>query len=101
MPFPVVIPMIATMLVTLVGTIVGRVMVSLGMAVVYYRGITVALDWAQDLFFSNLATMPALALQVAGVLQIGTCVKVIFTTFGIRASLLGLTSDGFKRWVMQ
>ena len=101
MAFPVFIPLIATLLVNLVGSLVGRVMVSLGMAVVYYKGITVALDWAHDLFFANVATLPALALQMIGVLQIGTCVKILFTTMGIRASLLGLSSDGFKRWVMQ
>ncbi len=101
MAFPVVLPMLATVVVGLVGSVVGRVLVSLGLTIVYYRGISVALGWAEDLFFSNLSGMPALALQIAGVLQIGTCVKILFTTMGIRASLLGLTSDGFKRWVLK
>jgi hypothetical protein len=101
MAFPVVLPMLATVLVALTGSIVGRALVALGLTVVYYRGITVALDWAYAQFIANFNALPAVVLQLAGVLQVGTCVAILFTAMGIRATLLGLSSDGFKRWVLQ
>jgi len=92
---------IGAILVWITSSIVGRVIVSLGLTVVYYRGINVALEWAQSQFYSHFNALPPVVLALAGVLQIGTCVNILFTTFGIRVSLLGLNSDGFKRWVLQ
>jgi len=39
--------------------------------------------------------------QIMGVLQISTCVNLIFTALLIRVTLLGLNSEGFKRLVLQ
>lgn len=101
MALPVVAGWLATMLIGITGSIIGRALVALGLTVVYYRGIDVALTWARDLVFSNLGGLPALAIQLIGVLQIGTCINIVFTFYGIRASLLGLNSEGFKRWVLK
>lgn len=92
---------IASAVIGVVGSVIGRALVALGLTVVYYRGIDVALTWARDLVFSNLGGLPGLALQLIGVLQIGTCINIVFTFYGIRASLLGLNSEGFKRWVLK
>ena len=92
---------LATALLGLVGSVIGRVLVSLGLAVVYYRGLDVALQWFETQVFTQINAMPAQVLALIGVLQIGTCIKIIFTAMGIRVTLLGLNSEGFKRLVLQ
>jgi hypothetical protein len=98
---PIFLGMLGQLLVGLVGSIVGRVIVSLGMAVVYYRGLDVALDWLYDRFYTEVYQLPLIIQQIAGVLQISTCVNIMFATIGVRFSILGLNSDGFKKWVLR
>lgn len=95
------VPTVAGLLVSLVGSIVGRVLFALGMTVVYYRGIGVAVEWFRDQVFAGLSGLPATALQIAGVLQIGTCINIVFATFFARLTVLGLQSDYIKRLVIQ
>lgn len=88
------------LLMALVGSIVGKVLISLGLSVVYYRGVSVALDWVQVRVFNEIGALPAVAQQVIGILQIGTAIKVMFMFWMIRVTLLGLNSDGFKKLVL-
>jgi hypothetical protein len=89
------------LLVSITTSIVAKVIVSLGLAVVYYQGLDLALDWAHTRFITAFTGLPAPVLQLAGVLQVGTCVNIMFAAMGVRVSLLGLNSDGFKRWVLE
>jgi hypothetical protein len=92
---------LGTLLVGLVGSIIGRILLVLGLTVVYYRGIDVALTWLKSQMYDQFNAMPAVAIQLIGVLQISTCVNILFTAMGIKVTLLGLNSEGFKRLVMQ
>ena len=90
---------LAGVLVWVASSIVARVIVGLGLAVVYYHGLDVAIQWAHDEFFANMALLPALALQIVGVLKIGVCIKLLFVALGIKVTLLGLNASGFHRWI--
>jgi len=92
---------IGHVLVGLVGSIIGRIFVSLGLAIVYYRGVDVALGWLKDKFYVQIAAMPLIVQQIIGTLQLSTCVNIIFTALMIRVTLLGLNGEGFKRLVYQ
>ena len=90
---------LAGVLVWVASSILARVVVGLGLAVAYYYGLDVALQWAHDQFFVNMALLPPLVLQLAGVLKVGVCIKLLFTTLGIYVSLRGLNAAGFHRWI--
>jgi xanthosine utilization system XapX-like protein len=92
---------LATALVGLVGSMIGRILVVLGLSVVYYRGLDVALTWFKDTIYAQFDAMPPSVIALIGVLQISTCVNIMFTAMGIKVTLLGLNSEGFKRLVLQ
>ena len=90
---------LAGVLVWVAGSIVARVIVGLGLAVVYYYGLDTAISWAHDQFFVNMNLLPPLALQLVGVLKIGVCIKLLFVTLGIYVTLKGMNAAGFHRWI--
>lgn len=92
---------LATALLGIVGSVIGRVMVMLGLTVVYYRGLDVALTWFKAQIYTQFDAMPPSVIALIGVLQISTCVNILFTAMGVKVTLLGLNSEGFKRLVLQ
>lgn len=81
------------------GTLVGRVLVSLGIGYVTYTGIDTSIAWARDFAVSHIQSLPALALQVVGTLQIGVCISILTSALATRMVLQGLTSGAIKRMV--
>lgn len=87
-------------LVQIAGTLVGKVLLSLGIGFVVYSGIDAALDTIKDLAFDSLAGVasfgPAL-VELVGVLQIGTCLNIVFSAYAARLVLAGVTGGALKR----
>jgi hypothetical protein len=88
-------------LVQAAGTIVGRVLVGLGIGVAVFSGVATLINTARTLAFQYLdqASGVAQIAQYMGMLQIGTCVNILFSALVIRLTLRGLAGDTIKKWV--
>lgn len=82
-----------------IGTLVGRVLISLGIGYVAYSGIDTMVTYAKTTALSNIQGLPATALQLAGVLQVGTCINILTSALLARLVIRGLTSGLVTRMV--
>lgn len=74
------------------GTLVGRVLISLGIGYVAYSGLDTLIEASKSAFFSNVAGQGSVVVQLAGVLQVGTCVNIIASAYLARLVVAGLTN---------
>jgi energy-converting hydrogenase Eha subunit H len=86
-------------LVQAAGTLVGKVLLSLGIGYVSYTGINLFFDSAKQQLFSAIASQAPVVLQLAGVLQIGTCVNILISAALAKLTLMGLTNGAITRMV--
>lgn len=82
-------------------SMVGRVLVGLGVGVVSFGGVSLLVTEAKTRAFSYLDQASAVAqiAQFMGILQIGTCLNILFSALMIRLVLQGLQGDTIKKWV--
>lgn len=82
-------------------TMVGRVLVGLGIGVAVFSGVSTLINAARTMAFQYLdqAAGAAQIAQYMGMLQIGTCINILFSALIIRLTLRGLTGDTIKTWV--
>lgn len=83
----------------ILGGLIQKAVVSLGIGVVTYTGVSASLT-----FLKTQAVTAALGLgpDVVGllsVLKVGSCVSIIFSATVAKMTLNGLNSDTVKRWV--
>jgi len=86
------------------GSLVGRVLLSLGISYAVFTGVDAALTAVKQDAFTALASATGFAPQMAafiGVLQIGTCMNIIFSAWAARLVLAGMTSGTIKRMVIK
>jgi Protein of unknown function (DUF2523) len=88
-------------LVSAAGTLVGKVLISLGIGYVVYTGVDTSLAWAKAQFVSNLAGIPAKALQMAALAKVGVCVSMLISALTTRVLMQGMTSGAIKRMVVK
>lgn len=88
-------------LATVAGSLVGRVLLSLGIGYVSYKGIGVLLDWLKSQAISNLTSVPIEVLQVIGVAKVDVCVNILFSALAARLVIKGLTSDTITQMVLK
>jgi archaellum component FlaF (FlaF/FlaG flagellin family) len=81
------------------GTLVGKVLLSLGIVYVSYTGINTFFDTAKQTLFSNIAQQAPVAVQLAGVLQIGTCVNILVSAALAKLVMMGLTNGSLTRMI--
>lgn len=60
-------------------SLVGRVLASLFISYVTYSGVDTALNFIKQQALNKLASVPPIAIQVFGILQIGTALNIIFS----------------------
>lgn len=72
------------------GSLVGRVLLALGIGFVAYQGISTLMDWMLAQVQAEMGTWSVFAKQLAGVLKIDVCIKMIFSAIATRLSLDGL-----------
>ena len=89
-------------LIQIAGTLVGKVLVSLGIGYVTYSGIDTSLAWAKGQFLAGMSGLPAAAVQLAGLMNVGECVSMLLSAVAARMVLAGLTAGGtVKRLVVK
>ena len=69
-------------------------MISLGISYITYSGISVSLSWAKDQLMAKMSTAPAMLLNVLGLLQVGTCVNMVFSAYAAVLVLKGVSAAG-------
>ena len=98
---PAFIAMILGGLLTIVGSMVGRVLVSLGIGVVTYTGMSVLLNWLKAMSISYLSAVPGEVLGILGLLKVGVVISIIMSAVAAKLVLSGLTSGTVKKWVIK
>lgn len=101
MALPFALPGVVAALVVGLGAIAGqltwKVLAALGIGYVTFTGVNVLIDQYQPQILQALQTLPPVALQLAGVLKVGTCVNIMFSAMAMRATLAGLNAGSIKR----
>lgn len=77
--------------------IVLKVLASLGFGYLTYTGVDMLVTQNEAQVLSLLSTFPPMAQQLLGVLQIGTCIKILFSALVLRLSVAGLNEGVIKR----
>lgn len=88
-------------LVNITASMVGRVLVSLGIGVVAYKGMSSSLIWLKDQAISSVTALPAEMLGLMAFLKIGECICIVFSAILARLIINGLNGDTVKRWVLK
>lgn len=87
------------MLLNIAGSLVLRVLVSLGVGLVAYKGMTTSLDWLKAQAIASVVGLPPDVLGMMSTLKVGNCISIIFSAILARLVIQGVTGDTVKRWV--
>lgn len=82
-----------------VGSLITRVLLSLGVVVVTYKGVQVVIDWIMQAGLSALSGLPSELVSLLSYMNIGVCISMITSAFAMRLTLDGL--DEVKRFVLR
>lgn len=98
---PVFIAGLWTAALALIPTFVGKVLIALGVAYVSYRGINEVFTVARETLFLNIAGGGAVVLQLAGILQIGTAINIISSSYLAKLAVDGVIAGVFTKTVFK
>jgi hypothetical protein len=96
---PVIVASLLGGLINIASTLVGRVLVSLGIAVVTYSGVSVTLEWLRVGAITSFSGLPANVLGIMALLKVGECISMVFSAITVKLTLDGLTGGTIKRWI--
>jgi hypothetical protein len=74
-----------------------KVLATLGFGYLTYVGVDMLVSQTSAQVFTLIGNFPPLAKSLIGVLQIGTCMKVMFSAMVLRLSVMGLNEGVIKR----
>lgn len=80
-----------------IGQIIAKGLISLGIGYVSYTGISLLVESNEQQILTLMQQLPPVAVQLIGVLKVGTCVRIVFSAMIMRATLFGLNNDQIKR----
>ena len=83
----------------IVGSLVGRLLVSLGIGVASYTGLTATMTWLKSGVSTAASGLNANVLGILSLMQVGSCISMVFSAMMIRFTLQGMQSDTIKSWV--
>lgn len=87
------------MFLNIAGSLVLRVITSLGIGVVAYKGVTVTLDWLKNEMIASASGLPPDLLGMMATMKIGSSISIVFSAMLARLIISGMTGDTVKRWV--
>lgn len=96
---PAFLAMLGGVLINITGSVVGQVLVSLGIGVVTYTGIDITLGWLKDEAVANIQLLDPAVVGMLGVLKVGQCISIVTSAMLARATVNGIQSGSFKKWV--
>ena len=83
----------------IVGSLVGRVLSALAIGVVAYTGLNASMTWLKTGAVSALLGLPPQVVGILSLMQVGSCISMVFSAMLIRFTLQGMQSDTIKSWV--
>lgn len=98
---PVIIAALIGGLVSAAGSFVGRALLALGVGVVVFTGVDLALGEFKTLFIANANGLDGRLVGMLGVFKIGTGLNILVSACLARLALNGLTSGSMKRFVLK
>lgn len=98
---PVFIAALLGALLNMTASLVGRVLVSLGIGVVAYQGMSTSLTWLKDQAVTYATGLPVEVFGLLNFLKVGESVSIITSAMLARLIINGLQGDTIKRWVLK
>jgi len=86
-------------LLNVIGSLVGRVLTALSIGVVAYTGLNASLTWLKAGVVSSFTALPSQVVGILSLMQVGSCISMVFSAMLIRFTLQGMQSDTIKSWV--
>lgn len=83
-----------------IGHIVFKILASLGVAVVTYQGMTIAIDWLMQEGMRQIQSLPKDILGLLTTLKVGVCVSMYASAIAMRAALDFSITGSIKRLVL-
>ena len=90
---------IGGVLLNIAGSLIGRVLTALGVGVVSYVGVDLTLTYFKNSAVSAFTALPSSIVGLLSLMQVGSCVSMVFSAMLMRLTLQGLTSGSIKSWV--
>lgn len=98
---PVFIAGLWTAFLAMLPTMAGRVLLAVGIGYLSYRGINEAFTIARDTLFNNLSGFSTVTVQLAGVLQIGTAINIITSSYLAKLAVAGIVNGVITKTVFK
>jgi hypothetical protein len=98
---PVIIAALIGGLVSASASFVGRALIALGVGVVVYTGVDIALGEFKTIFITSANGMDGRIVGMLGIFKIGTGLNIVISSILARLALNGLTSGSMKRFVLK
>lgn len=95
------IPAICGALVSICATLVGRVILALGMGLVTYTGLNLALDVFRTYFNNAMGSAGATLAGMCGVLQLDVCFSIFVAAALAKLTIAGATGGTIKKLGMK
>ena len=96
---PAILAMLLGGLINIAGTVAGRVLLSLGIGVVTYTGLSAGMDALKSQLFTAFSGLPPDLAAILFRMKIGPAIGIVLAAIAARMALNGLTGDTFKRFV--
>lgn len=74
-----------------------KVLTALGFGYLTFTGADMLVTQNEQQVLKLMSSLPPLAVQLIGVLQLGTCMKIIFSALVLRLTVAGLNEGVIKR----
>lgn len=84
---------------SIVGSLFQRVLLAAGVGLVTYVGVDASLQFFKTNAVSALQGLPQTIVGILSLMQVGSCVSMVFSAMVMRLTLQGLTSGTMKAWV--
>lgn len=97
----VIVAAVGGMLLSLAGSLVGQVLLALGMGIATYKGVDVTMTFLKSSAVSAFGSLPPQMSALVSYLKVGICINIIFSAMLVRATLTGLQSGAFKRFILK
>lgn len=81
-------------------SVAGRVMLALGIGIVTFAGVDLALNSLRDKALANLTGLPALTLDVLSLLRVDQAILTVFSALVATVAIRGL-NGAVSRWVLK
>lgn len=98
---PVLVTWLLRGLLAIAPSIIASILSRLGIGLITYTGISVLVSSLNDEIFGAFSGIDPTIIQLFGVLQVGTCIKIMLSAITIKLTMKGLSGAGsVKKIVM-